>query len=72
MNCNSNGLCGFGGNNIWWIILLILLLIALPIIGYFLWKRKNAVEEEDYEGAADIDYDIEDDDMVEDDDDAEE
>ncbi len=25
MNCNSNGLCGFGGNNIWWIIILILL-----------------------------------------------
>ena len=54
--------------NLWWIILLILILIALPILGYFLWKRKNTVEEEDYEGAADIDYDIEDDDMVEDDD----
>ena len=25
MNCNSNGLCGFGGNNWWWIILLILI-----------------------------------------------
>ena len=25
MNCNSNGLCGFGGNNWWWIIILILL-----------------------------------------------
>lgn len=55
--------------NLWWIILLILLLIALPIIGYILWKRKNTVEEEDYEGAADIDYDIEDDDMMEDDED---
>lgn len=53
--------------NLWWIILLILILIAVPILGYFLWKRKNTVEEEDYEGAADIDYDIEDDDMVEDD-----
>ena len=53
--------------NLWWIILLILILIAVPILGYFLWKRKNTVEEEDYEGAADIDYDIEDDDMIEDD-----
>lgn len=53
--------------NLWWIILLLLILIALPILGYFLWKRKNTVEEEDYEGAADIDYDIEDDDMIEDD-----
>ena len=26
MNCNSNGLCGFGGNNWWWIIILILIL----------------------------------------------
>ena len=25
MNCNSNGICGFGGNNWWWIIILILL-----------------------------------------------
>ena len=25
MNCNSNGLCGFGGNNWWWIIILILI-----------------------------------------------
>ncbi len=26
MNCNSNGLCGFGGNNWWWIIILILII----------------------------------------------
>ena len=26
MNCNSNGLSGFGGNNWWWIILLILII----------------------------------------------
>ena len=25
MNCNSNGLCGFGGNNWWWIFILILI-----------------------------------------------
>ena len=25
MNCNSNGLCGIGGNNWWWIIILILI-----------------------------------------------
>ncbi len=25
MNCNSNGLCGFSGNNWWWIIILILI-----------------------------------------------
>lgn len=25
MNCNSNNLCGFGGNNWWWIIILILI-----------------------------------------------
>ena len=25
MNCNSNGICGFGGNNWWWIIILILI-----------------------------------------------
>ena len=25
MNCNSNGMCGFGGNNWWWIIILILI-----------------------------------------------
>ena len=25
MNCNSNGLCGMGGNNWWWIIILILI-----------------------------------------------
>lgn len=54
--------------NLWWIILLIIILIALPLVGYFLWKRKNAVEEEDYEGAATLDYDIEDDDIVDDED----
>lgn len=53
--------------NLWWIILLIIILIALPLVGYFLWKRKNAVEE-DYEGAATLDYDIEDDDIVDDED----
>jgi len=26
MNCNSNGICGFGGNNWWWIIIVILIL----------------------------------------------
>ena len=26
MNCNSNGLSGFGGNNWWWIIILILII----------------------------------------------
>ena len=25
MNCNSNGICGFGGNNWWWIIILVLI-----------------------------------------------
>ena len=25
MNCNSNGICGFGGNNWWWIIILLLI-----------------------------------------------
>ncbi len=25
MNCNSNGMCGLGGNNWWWIIILILI-----------------------------------------------
>lgn len=25
MNCNSNGICGFGGTNWWWIIILILI-----------------------------------------------
>ena len=25
MNCNSNGICGFGGNKWWWIIILILI-----------------------------------------------
>ena len=25
MNCNSNGICGFGGNNWWWIISLVLI-----------------------------------------------
>ncbi len=25
MNCNSNGMCGFGGGSWWWIILLILI-----------------------------------------------
>jgi len=25
MNCNSNGLCGIGGNNWWWIIILVLI-----------------------------------------------
>ena len=48
-----------------WILILILILIILATIGYFLWKRKHDVEEEDYEGAANIDYDIEDDDMME-------
>ena len=25
MNCNSNGICGFAGNNWWWIIILVLI-----------------------------------------------
>ena len=25
MNCNSNNLCGFSGNNWWWILILLLL-----------------------------------------------
>ena len=25
MNCNSNGLCGIGGDNWWWIIILVLI-----------------------------------------------
>lgn len=25
MNCNSNSMCGCGGNNWWWIIILILI-----------------------------------------------
>ena len=27
MNCNSNGICGFGGNY-WWIIILILIVFC--------------------------------------------
>lgn len=27
MNCNSNGICGFGGNN-WWIIIILILLVC--------------------------------------------
>ena len=34
MNCNSNGLCGFGGNNWWWIIILILILSCSNNNGY--------------------------------------
>ncbi len=49
------------------IVILAVVLSVLAVVGYLLWKRKNAVEEEDYEGAATLDYDIEDDDIVEDD-----
>jgi len=28
MNCNSNSMCGFGGNNWWWIIILILIVFC--------------------------------------------
>lgn len=34
MNCNSNGLCGFGGNNWWWIIILILIISCSNNNGY--------------------------------------
>jgi len=34
MNCNSNGLCGFGGNNWWWIIILILIICCGNNNGY--------------------------------------
>ena len=53
--------------NILKLVAAVLGIIALAVGGFLLWKHENKPKEDDYEGAGDVDYDIEDDDIIEED-----